>query len=144
MPKYVLDTTILISHLRDLPGYRSLLKRLAEAEEVGISPISRFEVIQGMRDHERPATLLLLNSLTLYPLDADTADLGGELVREWRSRGVTLTGPDALIAATALRHQASLVTTNVKDFPTPDLNVFTVDKQGTLVWVPPAARRPGP
>ncbi len=140
MAKNLLDTTILIGHLRDLPGYRQVMARLAREEDVGISPINRFEVMQGMREHERQATLTLLNSLPLYPLDADVADLGGELVRQWRTRGVTLGGPNALIAATALCHQAVLITNNVKDFPMTDLQVAAPDAQGRLTLVPATAR----
>lgn len=131
MADYLLDTGILIRHLRNRRGYRELLHRLAQGGNSSSLPY-RLEVIQGMRDHEREATFALLDALQTHPLDAPTADLAGEVIRTWRKTGIALGGPDAVIAASALRCGATLVTTNPRHFPMGDLPVLSVGGEGNL------------
>jgi len=137
MADYLLDTGILIRHLRRCPGYRELVSRLAGEGDLYIASFTRLEVIRGMRDHEREATLALLNALLTVPLDVATADLAGEMTRTWRKRGVTLSGPDAVIAASALQCGAMLVTTNPRHFPMSELVVWQAGENGELTrWTP--------
>ena len=132
MAGYLLDTGVLIRHLRNRPGYRVLLLRLNEEGELYISAFSRVEVLQGMREHERKRTFLLLDGLTTHPLDRGTADRAGELLRVWRSRGTNIGGPDAVIAASALQLGVTLVTTNPRHFPMPELSVLAADEDGQV------------
>jgi len=133
MADYLLDTGILIRHLRNQPGYRELVGRLADEGQLYIASFTRLEVVRGMRDHEREATFALLDALRTYPLDAETADQAGEMIRAWRKKGITISGPDAVIAASALRCRANLVTTNPKHFPMAELTVLGADEEGNLV-----------
>jgi predicted nucleic acid-binding protein len=132
MPGAVLDTGVLIRHLRNRPGFKALLSRLADEGDLIIASFTRLEVVRGMRDHERDRTLLLLNSLVTHPLDAATADRAGLLIRSALARGRTAAGPDAVIAATALMAGAVLVTTNPRHFVFPELDVRAVDERGTF------------
>lgn len=124
MPDYLLDTNILIRHLRRHQPTTDLMAALTLNGEVGISTITRIEMIQGMREHERTKTLELLNSLTPYDLDSAIADLSGEYIRHYQTQGMTLAIPDAVIAATAMRHKLILVTYNAKHFPMPELRLY--------------------
>jgi predicted nucleic acid-binding protein len=133
MADYLLDTGILIRHLRNRPGYRELVSRLADEGPLYIASFTRLEVVRGMRDHEQEATFALLDALRTYPLDAETANQAGEMIRAWRKKGITLSGPDAVIAASALRCRANLVTTNPKHFPMAELTVLGADEEGNLV-----------
>jgi predicted nucleic acid-binding protein len=130
MPDYLLDSGILIRHLRNRPGYLALLQRLGQDGDLHIASFSRVEIVRGTRDHERASTFLLLDSLITDALDSETADRAGQLIRTWQAQGVVLSGPDALIAATALRTGATLVTTNARHFPMPDLIVIAADEDG--------------
>ena len=132
MPDYLLDSGILIRCLRNRPGYQALLRRLAGEGELYIASFTRLEVIRGMRDHEREATYGLLDSVLTHPLDRETADLAGEWIRVWQGRGVIVGGPDAVIAASAQRCGAILVTTNPRHFPMPELTVLAADEAGDL------------
>jgi predicted nucleic acid-binding protein len=93
MADYLLDTGILIRHLRNRPGYRELMYRLAQEGRLYIASFTRLEIVRGMRDHEREATFALLDALRTHPLDAPTADLAGEMIRAWQRKGITLSGP---------------------------------------------------
>jgi predicted nucleic acid-binding protein len=132
MPAYLLDTGILIRHLRNRPGYRELVQRLNQGGDLCISAFTRVEVLRGMRDHERERTFTLLDSFFTQVIDRDTADRAGEWLRTWQARGVILGGPDAVIAASALQVGAALVTTNARHFPMPELVVLSVDENGQI------------
>lgn len=132
MPSYMLDTGILIRHLRNRPGYPDLVQRLSQEGDLYISAFTRVEVLRGMRDHERERTFLLLDGLLTHPLDKETANRAGELLRVWQAQGVTLSGPDAVIAASALEVDAILVTTNPRHFPMPELDALAADEEGHI------------
>ena len=132
MPAYLLDSGILIRHLRNRFGYHMLVKRLNSAGDLYISAFTRVEVLRGMREHERERTFTLLDGFTIHPVDRATADRAGELLRAWQSRGIILGGPDAIIAASALQVSAALVTTNARHFPMPELVVLAADEDGQL------------
>ena len=117
MPDYLLDSCVLIRHLRHHQPTTELMVSLALDGQLGIATISRTEIVEGMRDHERPLTTHLLDSLRSWPLDAAIADMVGDYIRQFRSQGVTLDKPDAIIGATAVRHNLVLVTYNAKHFP---------------------------
>lgn len=135
MPAYLLDTGVLIRHLRNRGGYQELVRSLNRAGDLYISVFTRLEVLRGMRDHERERTYALLDSFSLQVIDRATADQAGEWIRAWQSRGIILGGPDAVIAASALQVGAALVTTNARHFPMPELAVFSVDEDGQMTPV---------
>lgn len=135
MPAYLLDSGILIRHLRNRRGYHELLQRLSQDNDLVISAFSRVEVLRGMREHERERTYLLLDGLLTHPLDKDTADRAGELLRQWEARGISMSGPDVVIAASALQIGATLVTTNPRHFPMPELPLLAADDQGQVTLV---------
>ena len=132
MVDYLLDSGILILHLRNQSGYPELTDHLTDEANVHISTMTRFEIVRGMTDRERAFTFTLLNSFETLDVTSQIADQAGELIRSWKSRGVTVGDADVIIAATALAHNLTLVTTNAKHFPMPDLVVYQADKHGKL------------
>lgn len=113
-----------------------MIDRLSEEADIYISTMTRFEVVRGMKDREREFTFDLINSFEALNVTSEIADMAGELIREWRKRGVTLGDGDAIIAATAIYHRLTLVTTNAKHFPMPELTVFQADEQGNSTPYP--------
>jgi predicted nucleic acid-binding protein len=124
VPDYLLDSCVLVRHLRRHQPTTDLVSALVLEGKVGIATISRTEIIEGMREHEREATMRLLDSLPAYPLDVATADMAGEYIRRYRAQGITLDKPDAIIGATAVLHDLVLVTYNQKHFPMPELQLY--------------------
>lgn len=124
MPDYLLDSGVLIRHLRRHQPTTELMTELALEGQLGIATISRTEIVEGMREHERQQTMRLLDTLFSWPLDAAVADLAGSTIRQFRSTGVTLDKPDAIIGATAVLHDLVLVTYNAKHFPMAELKVY--------------------
>jgi predicted nucleic acid-binding protein len=79
-------------------------------------------VLRGIRAHEVSFTRRLLAELIWIPVDSAIATRAGDLGRDWRARGRTLSVADLVIAATALETGRPLATSNVRDFPMfPDL-----------------------
>ena len=60
----------------------------------------------------------------IVPFDADVAHSWGTLVWQLQSKGVSLPIIDSQIAATALHHDMTLVTRNVKDMEPTGVRLF--------------------
>ncbi|NOX61473.1 MAG: type II toxin-antitoxin system VapC family toxin [Chloroflexi bacterium] len=122
MSAYLLDTNILILALRRQESALNLLGSFhQENAQLFISSITRSEIRAGMHPHEATRTDLLLDSFITLSVDARIADLAGTWVYEYARRGIQLTIPDAIIAATAHLYDLTLVTTNQKHFPMPEV-----------------------
>jgi predicted nucleic acid-binding protein len=123
---YLLDSDVVIWHLRRHPGVVDLLERLGGIGRLGISALTRLEVHAGMRPADEGATASLLAALDTYPVSGTIGDRAGDLLREYRQRGVTLDPVDSTIAATAETHSLILVTMNARHYPMPGLTLLPV------------------
>ena len=121
MADYLLDSDALIWLLR---GRRDTLQRLERlGGPFGVSVISQVEIWAGARDSEHRQIEDLFLSLTTYAVDQVVAALAGRLLRRPSHHGRRFELADALIAATAITHQLTLVTYNVSHFLMPDLKL---------------------
>lgn len=123
---FLLDSDVVIWHLRGHASVVELILSLARKGRVGLSSISRAEILLGMREPERELTLLFLDGCETLPVTAATADRASEAIRGFRAQGVTLSLPDALVGATALSASIPLYTCNPRHYPIPDLDLRTV------------------
>lgn len=126
MADYLLDTNILILHLRQRGDVTDMLARWGETSTPAISVITRTEILAGMRPSEEKRTLAMLDSLNCIGVDKVIADKAGRLIYQYARQGVQLAFPDVIIAATALLNRLTLATTNVKHFPMPDLQIHAL------------------
>jgi predicted nucleic acid-binding protein len=114
--RYVLDTSFLVDHLRGDAAATSVFRDRNEAgDEFAICAVSAAETWSG-RPSERDAVDILLRYLEFLQPGPATARLAGGLRAAARERGRTLALPDALIAATAIHLDATVLTRNVRDF----------------------------
>ena len=115
----LLDTTVLIDILR---GRRERVEwMIQQAQWNGqllTSAINVAEVYAGMRTGEERRTQRLFDDIRSLPTTQRIAERAGRLMREWQLRGRTLELADMVVAATALEHDLTLMTDNVKDFST--------------------------
>jgi tRNA(fMet)-specific endonuclease VapC len=121
----LIDTSVVVRAER---GGRSLpleLERLGmdPAEAVGLSAVTAAELVHGVEradDAHRAARARYVEALfaafPTLPLDLDVARVYGRLLAELGRRGVTVEAHDLQIAATALRHDWSVVTVNRAHF----------------------------
>jgi len=109
-PSILIDSVILIDHLRGLDEAASWLRSLREGEGV-ISVITRAEVLSGGSDEETAAAFDLCELFPCLALTRETADLAARSRRahHWKL-------PDALQAALAMIHGLRFATRNLRDF----------------------------
>jgi predicted nucleic acid-binding protein len=109
--RYLLDSAILIDHLRGVRQAAAWLENL-NAVEAAISVVTRAEVLSGGDSHMVTAATEICDQYSCLSITLEIADLAAELRRSHRWKL-----PDAFQAAMALHHGINLVTRNTKDFP---------------------------
>jgi predicted nucleic acid-binding protein len=118
MTRWLLDTSVLIDHLRCAPAESALLEHAArDGIELWSVVLVRTELLAGMRTAERRATHKLLDQVRWLEVTRDLADQAGELARRHLRSHRSIDTVDCVIAAAALALDADLKTTNVKHFP---------------------------
>ena len=117
MLTYLIDSDILIDHLRRRVPLRAYLGELKPFARYGCSTIVVAEVYSGMRPSEEPATRQLIEGLLHFPVTSQVAERAAELKRKLGRSGQTIALDDCLIAATALIERATLVTGNARHYP---------------------------
>lgn len=114
----LLDTSVLIDHLRGNPRARSRLEDAARTGELlAISVLTRTELLAGMRSSEEPSTRRLLSVLEHVPVDERIAERAGALAREFLRSYPGIHTVDYIIAATVEQLDALLWTRDVRHFP---------------------------
>ena len=114
--RYLIDTGLLIQHIRGKHSAVNLIRSLSKTNRLCISSITRLEVQAGAFDTELYATKKLLSRFINYDLDNEIADKAGRLIFTSRRQNRAILVPDAIIAATAMVKNISLLTYNKKDF----------------------------
>lgn len=117
----ILDTNVLIALQKLNPLVRARYKAAnAAGELIGIPALVRYEARRELMQPLYARRLELLDVLLApHPtldLDTQTADIATILFENLRANGTLIEDADLLIAATALRHRATLITHNVRHF----------------------------
>ena len=117
MIRIVIDTDILIDHLRGMEKAKEYLREIEEGRvraAISVIIITEAELAAGqsMKDSSvQMKVKRLLNILEKVEVTSKIAWRAGEIKRNYKSRLM-----DALIAATALEFNSKLVTRNVKHY----------------------------
>ena len=114
----MVDTSVLIDHLRgDARASTALAAVRAEGSTPSASVLTKAELLAGMRASECADTRALMATIEWLDVDDDLAERAGALAARFvRSHpGIELV--DFVIAATAERLDARLMTRNRKHFP---------------------------
>jgi predicted nucleic acid-binding protein len=124
MTRFLLDSGIVLRHLRGQPAVTEWLHSLSSQGRLGLSSITRLEVHAAMQSAEAELTQKLLNRLLTYPPTPAVADRAGDYIREYQQQRINLSAYSALIAATAVTHHLTLVTLSPQAFPMPELTLL--------------------
>lgn len=128
--EYLLDASLLIDWLRNVPDAKDFLNDTVEREQVlALCCVSVSEVYAGLREQHRERVERLFSQMTYWDIPEHTASLAGDLRFGYARRGVQLATTDVLQAALAIDREAFFVTRNVKDFPMPELKLVPFPPQ---------------
>jgi predicted nucleic acid-binding protein len=107
----------------------ALLRRLlAAGDDLCVCDIVITKVFGGLAPHEISATRRFLQSLTYLERSRTAAESAGQWRYAFARRGIQVTLPDALIAATAVEHGATLVTGNARRFPMQRVSILPLPR----------------
>jgi len=114
-----LDTNTLSYFMR---GEGRVAQRLAATspKRVAVPSIVVYEIRYGFRRSARQALSTafehMLQAATVLPFDAEAADHAADIRADLDAAGTPIGPHDLLIAATARRHQCTLITHNTREF----------------------------
>lgn len=115
----VIDSNIIIDHLRQKASTESILSRLlhqTKPAEVGISIITIQELFEGQSTKDKEIERLILGiikPLAILQYSFEVAKKAGEIARDLDQ---PIDFADSAIAATAIVNDAEFLTLNKKDF----------------------------
>jgi tRNA(fMet)-specific endonuclease VapC len=119
--KYLLDTTTVSDYLRKNQAVVAHLHS-TNPINIAISTITKFEIAYGLANKPSLIEKYRYQLSELYQktnnlvVDAEVANLAGNIRSELKNAGTPISIPDILIAATARLYGLTVVTSNIKDF----------------------------
>lgn len=124
----ILDSNIISYYFRGDPQVVPRLQALRPAD-VGVPAIVEYELRYGLlrlpsgaATSRLAALVMFLQPLQILPFDSECAALAARIRADLETVGTPIGAHDTLIAATVLRHKATLVTRNIREFArVPDL-----------------------
>ena len=119
---YFLDSNICITFLRE--GKKAdLIRRkilLYTRKNVQIPSVVSGELMHGAFKSNNAENMdkvkRFLSKFVIVPFDYEASEIYGQIRTDLERRGKLISFPDMLIAATALSHNATLVTNNTQEF----------------------------
>jgi predicted nucleic acid-binding protein len=120
----LIDTDVLIEYLR---ADQMIVKRFTEVykreKKLCFSPITRAEIVAGLRKGEEEITSKLFGLMECLKIDDEIGHKAGVYMKTYRASHSTEIA-DALIAATAHVNDLPLWTLNKKHYPMKDIDFF--------------------
>lgn len=120
MTGFLLDTDVVIELLRGRPNTVFRLSAIPSSP-VFLSAVVVGEILEGFaRKSQTPATQTTFNSYlnryTVLPFDIETARVFAAIQSRLLGSGQPIGDADVMIAATAIQHDLTLITGNIRHF----------------------------
>lgn len=116
-PRVLIDTSIIIEHLRKQDRQRSILYRIVDNYVLCTSAIVEFELYSGAIDDRKLRDVQeILEWCELLPLTSEVAQVAARTYRDLKVTNQLIEVSDIFIAATALAYGLPLLTLNTGHF----------------------------
>lgn len=113
----VADTDVLVDYLRGRNPMAARIEVELQSRGFCTTAVTAFELWTGARSRRQASAVnLLLEAMTILPLDAEAARRGAEARNELCARGEDIGMADCLIAGICLRERGTLLTGNRRHF----------------------------
>lgn len=126
MAKHLIDSDVIIWALRGRSETIALLSYLSAEETLACSAVNLLEVELGAKPSEMKAVLSHMDCYDILPVDAAVASKAAELMRTSSRKPYRGEWADAVIAATAIIHNLTIVTYNIRHYSYHDLPLYPV------------------
>ena len=115
--KVLIDTSIIIDHLRKRDKPKSMLFTIADRFDLFVSSITVFELYAGATDERKKKDIEnIISTAEVIPFSTDIAKEAGELYISLKKENRILEIRDIFIAATAATFNLPIVTLNRDHF----------------------------
>lgn len=120
-----MDTAVLVAFSKQRePGYSTMLSLLRAGDEIGVCDVIVTEFFAGVRPADRKQWAAFFDWLEYWPVDNRIAIRAGLYRHAFARAGITISTPDALIAAVAVETDAIVVTSNARHYPMAGLQIL--------------------
>lgn len=115
--RYLLDTSFAIDVLRNQPSAVDRFEALfAAGDGAYVTDVVVCELATGARPEDEPGLAAFIRAVEFVQPGPEVATIAGRWRGQARRRGLTISVPDALVAATTDALGATLITRNVRGF----------------------------
>ncbi len=127
IPRYCLDTNVLIAFLNDREPGASAVEKAVKEGDCYVTSTAVYELLFGVaRAKKEIGENALLGVMNVLPFDENTARYAAELHSELISRNQDIGVKDVFIAASCLEQEIPILTANKRHFSrVPMLTVIT-------------------
>lgn len=113
----IADSDVLVDYLRGRNPMAARIEIELQSRGFCTTAVTAFELWTGARSKRQAAAVeVLLDAMTILPLDSEAARRGAEARRELLVRGEDIGMADCLIAGICLRERGMLLTGNRRHF----------------------------
>jgi predicted nucleic acid-binding protein len=125
--KYLLDADTLIDYILDRGNARPRITAMIEqGDVVAVCAITVAEVYSGLSDKRRGIWENWITALSYWHINIDVGMRAGTYRKTASEPGRTIPVTDALLAALAYENDATLLTSNIKDYPMKDVRILSL------------------
>lgn len=114
--RVLIDTSILIDHLRRGNKERTAFYRAAQRFDCSVSAITEFEFRVGSTAANQDFVAALLDLTPTVPFDSQCVHTAASIYRDLKATNRLIALPDLFIAATAVANSLPLLTLNLSHF----------------------------
>lgn len=112
----LIDTGILIEHIRKKDKIQTSFFQLNEEYELGISMMTAFEFLIGKNEKNTELIEVLMENLSIFPWDEHSMQVAVQIYQDLKKRNQLIEIPDIIIASTAIALDIPLATRNRNHF----------------------------